>query len=61
MENVIIKGADNASVFVDGWDDGGVWLSIQIKHGNANTVLNRQQAKLLVAELNRILGQEVAA
>lgn len=56
MEDVIIKGQDNSSVFVDAWDDGAVWLSIQIKNGSASTVLSREQAQLLVAELNKVLA-----
>ena len=55
MEDVIIKGQDNSSVFVDNWDDGAVWLSIQIKNGSASTVLSREQAQLLVSELNKVL------
>ena len=51
----------NECVFVDKYDDNELWLSIQINGGGARTVLTFEQAREMVAAINRVLGTEVAA
>ena len=56
MEEVVIKGLDDSRVFVDEFDDD-IWLSIQVRMGGARCILKRDQAKLLVEELQKLLQQ----
>jgi hypothetical protein len=42
-------------VFVDRYDDNEVWLSIQISGGGANCTMTFEQAREMIASLNRIL------
>ena len=51
----------NEVVFVDKFDDNELWLSIQVSGGGARTVLTFDQAREMVAAINRVLGVEVAA
>jgi len=54
-EEVVIKGLEDSRVFVDEFDDD-IWLSIQVKMGGARCILKRDQAQLLVEELQKLLG-----
>lgn len=42
-------------VFVDKFDDGVVWLSLQVRGGGARTTLTTEQAKQLIEALNRVV------
>ena len=42
-------------VFVDKYDDGEVWLSIQVAGGRAHCTLTTEQAKEMIAALTRIV------
>jgi hypothetical protein len=42
-------------VFVDKYDDGVVWLSLQVRGGGARTTLTTEQAKEMIAALTRIV------
>ena len=59
MEDVVIKGQDDSRVFVDEFD-GGIWLSIQVKMGGARCILSKDQAKLMIQELQKIVENESA-
>jgi len=49
-------------VFVDKYDDGELWLSIQVNGGGARTVLTFDQARKMIAAMTRVLAtEEVAA
>lgn len=52
---------DNVRVSVDQWDDGGVWLSLQGRHGSMHTTLTRAEAEKMLAGLQTILAAEVTA
>jgi hypothetical protein len=41
--------------------DEGVWLHLSLRHGTAFAVMNRDEAERLMAGLQAILAQEVAA
>lgn len=45
----------NEVVFVDKYDDGVVWLSIQVRGGGAHTTLTTDQAREMIAALTRIV------
>jgi len=50
------------SVFIDKYDDGEMWLSIQLAGGGAHCTLTFEQAREMIAAMNRVLAtQEVAA
>lgn len=42
-------------VFVDKFDDGIVWLSLQVRGGGARTTLTTEQAKELIEALSRVV------
>lgn len=45
-------------VFVDKFDDGIVWLSLQVRGGGARTTLTTEQAKQLIEALSRVVEAE---
>ena len=52
---------DGVRVSVSDWDDGGAWISLQLRGASANAVLTRNEAQQLLAGLQEILAQEVTA
>jgi len=50
------------SVFIDKYDDGEMWLSIQLAGGGAHCTLTFEQAREMIAAMTRVLAtQEVSA
>ena len=47
---------DDECVFVSEHDDHTVWLSIHFRRGSASTVLTREQALELIAELQKVVA-----
>ena len=47
---------EEARLFVDSWDDGGVWLSMQVRGGSAYTSMTREQAQELLKALTALVG-----
>ena len=45
-------------VYVDKFDDGVVWLSVQVRGGNARVTLTNEQAKDMIAALIRIVDSQ---
>jgi len=45
-------------VFVDKFNDGIVWLSVQVRGGGAHTTLTTEQAKQLIEALSRVVEAE---
>lgn len=45
-------------VFVDKFDNGIVWLSVQVRGGGARTTLTTEQAKQLIEALSRVVEAE---
>lgn len=58
---VIIKTEDGVRVSIDSWDNGGAWLHMSMRHGTAAAVLTREEAQKLLAGLQAVLAEEVAA
>ena len=58
-ESTLIK-ADEANVFVDEWDEGGVWLSIQTRSGGSHCTIPADQIPAMIAALQAILSKEPA-
>ena len=57
----IIHTQDAVRISVDEYDEGGVWLSLQVRNGSAYAVMTRSEAEQLLAGLQAILAKEVAA
>lgn len=49
-----IQAQDSRRIYVDQYDDG-VWLSLHTEGFSANLVMNKEQAKDLIAALIRIV------
>jgi len=49
-----IQAMDNRRIYIDQYDDG-VWLSLHTEGFSANLVMNKEQAKDLIAALIRIV------
>ena len=58
LQTRITTRDDNRVLFVDYYDDGEVWVSIQLPGGGANCVLSHDQAREMIAALNRVLEVE---
>ena len=50
----------NECVFVDKYDDNLVWLSVQVRGGNAHVTLTNDQARQMMAALAAILNDKEA-
>jgi hypothetical protein len=55
MSNEFVK-CDSGNVFVDHWDNGGVWLSISIRGGSARAILTREQAMEVMEAMQKVLS-----
>ena len=56
-EGFQIKAArEDAHVFVNRYDEGLVWLSLYVKNAHVNTVLTKEQAKELIAALEKVVA-----
>jgi hypothetical protein len=51
----------NTRVFVDEWDNGGVWLAIHSERSTMHTPLTRYEAKQMLMALQAILAKEAEA
>jgi len=49
------------SVFIDRYDDGELWLSIQVAGGGAHCTLTFEQARQMAEAINRVLATEKVA
>lgn len=57
-ESTRIKGnaaGNAANVFVDEWDDGGAWLSIQTRSGGAHCTIPAEQIPVMIAALQALV------
>ena len=52
---------DGVRVSVSNWDDGGAWLSLQVRGGSAYAAMTRKEAEQLLAGLQAVLNAEVTA
>ena len=57
----VIKTEDGVRVSIDSWDEGGAWLHLSMRNGTASAVLTREEAQKLLAGLQAVLAEEVAA
>jgi hypothetical protein len=48
-------------VFVDEWDNGGVWLAIHSERSTMHTPLTRYEAEQMLKALQTILAKETEA
>lgn len=56
-ESTLIKAEENTNVFVDAWDDGGVWLSIHMPQASANCTLTKENARAMIEALKAAIGE----
>ncbi len=49
------------SVFIDKYDDGEMWLSIQLMGGGAHVTLTFEQAREMMEAMTRVLETEKVA
>lgn len=55
-ESTLIKAEERTNVFVDEWDDGGIWLSIQTPHGGAHCTITKENALAMIVAIKAALG-----
>ena len=62
MELKSVQGVEKGNfVHVDQWDNGEIWLNLQVRGGSTSCVLNRKGAEALIETLKAVLAEEVAA
>lgn len=60
--NTHIQGQEYGEcVFIDRFEEGVLWLSVQIQGGGARIVLPFDKAREMVAAINRVLETENAS
>lgn len=57
-ESTLIKAENNTNVFVDAWDEGGIWLSIQTPCGGAHCIITPENARAMMESIKAALGEE---
>ncbi len=57
-ESTAISAENSCNVFVDTWDDGAVWLSIQTMHGGAHCVIKPENVRAMIVALKAVLREE---
>lgn len=57
-ESTLIKAESNTNVFVDAWEDNGIWLSIQTPHGGAHCTITEENARAMIEALKAAIGDE---
>ena len=53
--NIVIRTEDGVRLSIDKWDDGGAWISMQVRGASANAVLTRAEAQRVFNALQSIL------
>jgi len=55
------KTEDGVRISVDEWDNGGAWISLQMRGGSAYASLTRAEAQQMLTGLQLILDKKVTA
>jgi hypothetical protein len=55
-----IHTKDGMRVSMSEWDNGGVWLYLSMRHGDARAIFTREEAQQLLAGLQTILAKGAA-
>lgn len=58
-ESTRIQAEKDCRVYVDEWEDGWVWLSIQTNHGGTHCIIPQEQVKEMIAALQAAIGEQV--
>lgn len=53
-----IKHNGNENLFLDTWENGGIWLSVHGRNHHVGTSLTRDQAKAMLEALTQLLQEE---
>ena len=56
-----VKTQNGGRLSMSEWDEGAVWVHLSFPGGTAHTIIDREEAKQLLAGLQAILAKEVAA
>ena len=48
-------------IYIDEWDNGGIWFSLRDDRASIHTPLTRKEAQQMLEGLQSILGKEVGA
>jgi uncharacterized protein (UPF0128 family) len=48
---------DNRRISVSEWEDGGVYVIINVRGGSANIPLTKENAEQLIAAIQKAMGQ----
>lgn len=48
-------------IYIDEWDNGGIWFSLRNDRASIHTPLTRKEAQQMLEGLQFILGKEVVA
>jgi hypothetical protein len=51
-----IRTLPNEAVLIDAQDADDVWLTVSVGRARASTILTREQAQLLIAQLQRVIA-----
>jgi len=51
----VIRTEGGVRLAIDQWDDGGAWISMQLRGASANAVLTRSEAQKVFNALQAIL------
>lgn len=55
----VIRTKGDVRISVSEWDEGGAWISLQVRGGSAHAVLTHEEAEELMIGLQAILAKEV--
>ena len=58
---IMFKTEDGVRISVDEWDNGGAWISLQMRGAGCHTMLTRSEAQQMMEALQLILSKEVTA
>lgn len=56
-DSIRIQCQEFTNIFVDKFDEGSVWLSIQTRHGSANCVIPADQVQAMIEALQAALKE----
>lgn len=56
--SVRIQTTDDEVLFVDKFDEGQLWISIQVRNGGARCVIERDEALKMLDAIKRVLEVE---
>ena len=59
MEDIMIKADNGCRVSFDEWDEGAIWMYLAFQGGSASCTIPRDQAKIMLDVLQKLLAEKV--